>query len=668
MADSVIDIPRSKTAKDNTLVEPDTEHDNATASTPLLAEEEAMERTRRVGNADANSQRRKLRRSGTGNSRRSQNRNGSNNNVEGHADGRARLVTVLMAVLICTFFIAVVYSVFLIIPHYKTKFSSRGKLVVGINGAVSSDHPDCSKIGVDILQKGGSAVDSSIAIALCIGVVHSFSSGIGGGGFMVIRDSETSKGHFIDFREAAPKESKYDMFTSDPMLAQIGALSVAVPGEIRGFEMAHKRFGKLDWNQLFEPSINLARNGWKIDKPLAQKLEYFEQKILSNTEFKSVFAPNGTILREGEICYRQKLADTLELIGKNGADEFYTGSVGKAIVKHLSEKGGILTNQDFKHYEAKMSPAIEGFYRGQRIWASGLPTSGNVLLSILNILEGFNLEMHGITADTLHWMIEAFKFGYSQRSYYGDPDNEPVFKNISDIANKFSNKHMASLLRGKISDTRTFGPDYYNMDFISENLEFIGKEDHGTTHLSVLTSDNNAVSLTSTINLPFGSWVMEPLTGIILNDEMDDFSIPNVPNFFGLMPSPYNYVRPFKRPLSSSVPVIVEHNGEVRLVVGSAGGSRIISATIQTLLNVIDFNLNVLEAISFPRIHHQLVPNKIMAEYEYHDEGLASKGHIIDKLPHGLYLTGVSAVAKRLSDGVLEAASDWRKGGISAGY
>ncbi|KAJ3180631.1 hypothetical protein HK101_009946 [Irineochytrium annulatum] len=547
------------------------------------------------------------------------------------------------------------------------------KLILARNGAVSSENPICSQVGVDALRDGGSATDAAIAASLCIGVTNMYSSGVGGGGFMLLRDGPTGASEVIDFREAAPRAAFVDMYKDDPRLAQVGGLAVGVPGEIRGFEVAHKRHGKLPWRRLFRDSIKISREGWKVTPVLAKRIAFAKEKILQDPEFSRVFAPGGEILVEGDLIKREKFADTLERMAEEGAHIFYNGSIAESIVKTTQATGGVLTMEDMQDYEAKVVEPLVGYYHGKKVTTAPAPASGAVLLSALNIIEGFDFKTDGHTGLNVHRLVEALKYGYGQRAFYGDPI-DPVFRNITEIETNFLDKKLASAIRHNISDERTFEPEHYNPPFDI-------KEDHGTMHVSVVTAAGDAVTLTSTVNLIFGAQIMDADTGIILNDEMDDFSIPGHPNAFGLMPSPYNYVQPFKRPLSSSVPTIVEDaNGKVEIVAGASGGSRIITATLQVILNVLDFGMNIAEAVGEPRLHHQLIPHEVNVEYEFSadlEKELVDRGHKVrhrfwlnseielflqlqfqvTRFPLGLTVTGCEAIHVR-KDGMIEGESD----------
>ncbi|KAG0048554.1 hypothetical protein BGZ83_006517 [Gryganskiella cystojenkinii] len=532
-------------------------------------------------------------------------------------------------------------------------------LITAKHGAVATEEIHCSQIGVEVLKEGGNAVDAAIASCLCIGTVNMFSAGIGGGGFMTIR-LPNSTVEVIDFRETAPSGASPKMFKHNPILAQTGGLSVGVPGEIRGLEMAHKRHGKLSWERLFAPSVKMAREGWAIGPELAKRLRIYKVMMETAPDWSAIFAPNGTVLQEGQWIQRPALADTLETIGKKGADAFYTGVIAQHMVDHIQENGGILTMEDMASYKPLLKEPMVGYYQGRKIYTTPAPTSGPVLISILNILERYDLGRVKQNADVdVHRLVEAMKHGYAQRTELGDPDYSDLGLKIQSILSKDT----ASLIRANISDATTFPVEYYN-----PHWEAI--ENHGTTHMSSVDENDMAVALTSTVNLVFGSKLLDPKTGIILNDEMDDFSIPGVANSFGLQPSPYNYPEPGKRPLSSCVPTIVERDGKFELALGGSGGSRILTSVLQTMLNVYNHDYNILDAIEAPRVHHQLMPNVVDIESGYAKSGvefLNTRGHNVTVSDIALAKAEVQAVM-RDADRVVYAASDSRKHGIAAGY
>ncbi|CEI93379.1 Putative Gamma-glutamyltransferase [Rhizopus microsporus] len=515
-------------------------------------------------------------------------------------------------------------------------------LVVGHQGAVAVELKECSDAGLDILKDGGGAVDAAIASALCIGVVNSFATGIGGGGFMLIR-SPNGTFEFIDFRESAPAASHKDMFVNDPMAAQRGGLAVGVPGEIRGFQLAHERYGKLPWKDLFASAIKVAEEGFEKSKLWIEK----------EPGFAEVYAPTGVIAKPGDIIKRTKLAQTLKVIAEEGADVFYEGIIAQTIVNATQAAGGILTMEDMRNYKPLIRPTISTSYHGKKVVTCSAPTSGPALLSVLNIIEAYNFQKDGPTALNIHRLVEALKFGYAFRTELGDPDFIHNQKRIEEIISKDWAEY-----------DKTFEPLYYHPKFDT-------KDPHGTMHLSVIDKEDGAVSLTSTVNLMFGAKFMDPVTGIILNDEMDDFSIPGIPNNFGLYPSVYNYAAPGKRPLSTITPTIIEgENNKLEMAVGGSGGSQIMTATLNVILNTYDFGDNVFDAVSAPRIHHQLFPNVVGFETGY-DVNILNQlekiGHTLQNLAETGTVSASQAIRK-FSNGTLHAASDPRKKGVAAAY
>ncbi|ORZ08619.1 gamma-glutamyltransferase, partial [Absidia repens] len=452
-------------------------------------------------------------------------------------------------------------------------------LIFGTHGGVAVEAEECSNVGVQILQKGGNAVDSAIASALCIGVISNHATGtdliylllfiiLYRGGFMLIR-APNGTFDFIDFRERAPATAHEDMFVKDPMLAQVGALSIATPGEIRGFELAHQRHGKLQWYELFEPAIRIARDGFITTSFMEGRLQLAEEWIMKSHDWMDIYAPNGSLAKKGDIIRRPALASTLETIANEGADVFYKGSIAEQMIRTIQENGGILTLEDLTSYKAEIRPTVHTYYHGRKITTATSPTSGPILLAMLNILERYNLSVQGETGLNIHRMLEAFKFGYAFRTEMGDP----FYLDNQDRMDQIITKEWASIVRQNVSDERTFEPPYYQP-------KYDHVESHGTMHLSVIDENDGAVALTSTMNLLFGSRLMDPATGVIFNDQMDDFSIPGTPNMFGLSPSKNNYVAPGKRPLSSITPAIVEHDNSLELVLGGSGGSTILTSTL----------------------------------------------------------------------------------------
>ncbi|KAI9188158.1 hypothetical protein H9P43_002549 [Blastocladiella emersonii ATCC 22665] len=524
--------------------------------------------------------------------------------------------------------------------------------------AVASEVPVCSSIGKDLLKAGGSAVDAAIGTALCVGSIHSFASGIGGGGFMLVRASNGSA-QVIDFREVAPRGISESLFAGDNKRAQIGGLAVGVPGELRGFEAAHRAYGKLAWADVIAPVAALNEGGFRVNEVLAGRLASNRDWILASPAWRDVFAPSGTLVVAGDVVKRTALAKTLRAVAKEGARAFYEGPIAKALVEAAQAERGVISEADFAGYTPELRQPATAWYKGRKIMSAGAPASGHVLIYMLNILERYSFR-EGPNALDYHRIVEAMRFGFARRSELGDP----AFLELRERLGQIISKEEAAAARRNISDTTSFPPSHYAPKY--ENAP-----SHGTTHISVVDASGMAVAVTTTVNLIFGSRILEPSTGVILNNQMDDFSYRNFTNFFGLPPSPSNYVAPLKRPMSSTSPTIVEQDGALALVVGGSGGSRIISSVFQTIVNFIDFEWPVTRAVVAPRLHDQLFPDLLEVE-EGFPEVVArdlelNKHHKLKRLPTGTHESVVQAIA-RTADGKLEAVADYRKGGEPDGY
>ncbi|KAJ3909984.1 gamma-glutamyltranspeptidase [Lentinula edodes] len=545
--------------------------------------------------------------------------------------------------------------------HSQPRLRNPSFLIEAQNGAVASENVRCSEMGVRIMKEGGNAIDAAVASCMCIGVVNMFSAGLGGGGFLAVRippsSSNTSSEVFVvDFRETAPSLANETMFPAGGNSSQFGGLAVAVPGAVRGLAEAHRRWGKLSWKQVIEPSAELAL-GWEVDVELARRITFYPDLMLNNPDWNSTFAPHGALLKEGELIRRPNLSRTLSIIASEGPESFYKGPIADSLVRKIQATGGIISKEDFENYTVNVYPALEGRYVDKKIYVSGAPTAGPVLLHMLNILEAYDFNQ--TTGLNVHRLVESMKFGFAARTHLSDP----AFRNDTETIHQIHTKAYADFIRENLTDDRTHAAQYYNPLFDMP-------EDHGTSHISVVDKDGMAVALTDTVNTVFASQVLDPETGIILNNEMDDFSVPGTPNAFGLWPSPYNYPEPRKRPLSSTVPVIVENaDGSFYLSVGGAGGSLIFTAILQVFLHLLQ-GINLLEAVEHGRLHDQIYPAVTVADNIYPEDlldALRVRGHNVTVFDINRISSVINIVVQH-KNGTIFAVSDARKNGIAAGY
>jgi gamma-glutamyltranspeptidase/glutathione hydrolase len=493
-------------------------------------------------------------------------------------------------------------------------------------GIVVSDHPLATQAGTEILDRGGNAVDAAIATGFALAVVDQAASGLGGGGFMIIYDARDKRAHALDFRETAPEAAHADLYTRNgkpvPSLSLTGALAVAVPGEVAGLLAAMKRFGSLPLAALMAPAIRLATEGFPLDAALRYAIERQASNMKKFPELGRVFLVKDEVPPEGETIRQPDLGQTLKAVVADGADVFYQGWIAQAIVDTVKKDGGILTLEDLKSYKPIWREPLVGSYRKRTVITMPPPSSGGVaLIEMLNVLEGHQLtKLAPNSATYLHLIAEAMKHAFADRAQYlGDPDfvKAPILTLVS--------KDYASWIRGRISPVKTHPAKYYGLGNFKA-------EQGGTTHFSVLDRFGNAVACTLSVNTRFGSKILVPKTGIVLNNEMDDFAIHPSGNVYGLVGNDANSLQPKKRPLSSMTPTIILQGDRPELIVGGAGGPRIISATLQTILNVLDFQMPIKEAVEAPRIHHQWIPDELNVEDRLPPEtkkSLERRGHTI---------------------------------------
>ncbi len=518
-------------------------------------------------------------------------------------------------------------------------------------GAVAAEHPRAAAIALDVLRRGGNAVDAAVAGLYAVCVLNLSSCGIGGGGFMLIHDAQGGV-HALDFRETAPALAHRNLYRRDGTvlseLSRRGALAVAVPGDVAGLEAARARFARLPRADLMAPAIALARDGFPIGAHLANEIASNLTAIRDTPALAALLLhPDGTPRSEGETLRLPALATTLERVAHEGPDGFYRGPVADEIVRTVAKAGGILTREDLARYRPRWREPLRGTYRGLEVLTMPPPSSGGVLIEILNVLSAAGPPPSDPTAPArLHLLAEAMKHGFADRArWYGDPDYTRV------PISRLTSADYARNLFNRIRPDRTAPADRYG-----------SAPDHGTTHLSVMAADGMAVASTTTINTAFGAMLIAGDTGILLNNEMDDFAIaPGVPNAFGLIGGEANAVAAGKRPLSSMTPVIMRRDHRPLLAAGGSGGPLIVSATLQTILGIVDFGLEPAAAVAALRIHDQWAPAGLAAEPGMSPatlEELAHLGHPIRRLA---FAGAVQVVTQR--DGLFSAAADPRKGG-----
>ncbi|EKH4918434.1 gamma-glutamyltransferase [Escherichia coli] len=532
-------------------------------------------------------------------------------------------------------------------------------------GMVASVDATATQAGVDILKEGGNAVDAAVAVGYALAVTHPQAGNLGGGGFMLIR-SKNGNTTAIDFREMAPAKATRDMFLDDQgnpdsKKSLTSHLASGTPGTVAGFSLALDKYGTMPLNKVVQPAFKLARDGFIVNDALADDLKTYGSEVLPNHEnSKAIFWKEGEPLKKGDTLVQANLAKSLEMIAENGPDEFYKGTIAEQIAQEMQKNGGLITKEDLAAYKAVERTPISGDYRGYQVYSMPPPSSGGIhIVQILNILENFDMKKYGFgSADAMQIMAEAEKYAYADRSeYLGDPDfvkvpwqaltNKAYAKSIADQIDINKAKPSSEIRPGKLAPY----------------------ESNQTTHYSVVDKDGNAVAVTYTLNTTFGTGIVAGESGILLNNQMDDFSAkPGVPNVYGLVGGDANAVGPNKRPLSSMSPTIVVKDGKTWLVTGSPGGSRIITTVLQMVVNSIDYGMNVAEATNAPRFHHQWLPDELRVEKGFSQDTLKlleAKGQKV-ALKEAMGSTQSIMVGP---DGELYGASDPRSvDDLTAGY
>lgn len=547
-------------------------------------------------------------------------------------------------------------------PEAKVENTKRFK-----NCAVSTEVPMCSDLGVKIMKRGGNAMDAAIASGICVGIINSFSSGLGGGGFLLVRKPSDSGDimEMIDFRETAPSNITIETLQEKADLTKVQGTSVGVPGEVKGFYLAHKRYGKLEWSQLFEENIRIA-NGFEASEQLCRRLKKLKKYIFADEGLRNTYTRNGKLIEIGQVVTRKNYAETLKKISKD-PESFYRGDIAEKIVETVNRKGGFMSKKDLTSYKAVIREPLVGNYKDYRVFTTNLPTSGVFIIEALNIMEKFDIkEIAEVGNETMeyphyHLLIEIFKFMAAKRGELADPDFLHGWKSV---VNEIISEDYADSIVKKI--------DFNSILPIEEYGKVVeSTEDHGTTHLNVVDEDEMVVSLTSTVNLEFGAKFMDEKTGIIFNDEIDDFYVPHVHNAFDLDKMSKNILEPGKRPFSSAAPVIMMKHDEI-ISIGAAGGTRIPTSIFSVIFHLA-LGKNLQQAIMASRIHDQLVPSYTYIEKDLPKEiiqYLKSLGHKITVSSQNSIFTSVQGIRiEKSQDGrkSIEAFSDRRKGGMSSG-
>ncbi|XP_045476836.1 scoloptoxin SSD14-like isoform X2 [Harmonia axyridis] len=547
----------------------------------------------------------------------------------------AAIVAVVLAVII------VVLLVFFFPSTEKTKV-----------GAIVTNGKLCADIGTSILDKGGNAVDGALAALFCEGVSMPQSCGLGGGFLMLIHDKKSGKVHSLNARETAPAAATVDMYHGNSSLSLRGILSVAVPGELRGYWRAYQRFGGgVPWKDIIQPTIDLCKNGIPVSKYLEGIFSINKKWLMADSNLRESFIDpkTGDTYKEGQYVKRLKFSKTLEVIAAEGGEALNNGSLTDQLVEDIRKLGGIITKEDLVNYEPVWEDPIEvNMPFNQTLYTAPLPGSGALLVYILNMLQ-LNLDLN--VPDSLlnlQRTIESFKFAYGSRTLLGDTRTPEMEKFVRDLVSLENAKETIS----KIKDNET-----------SQNPEDYGAmisnpDNHGTAHISVLAPNGDAVSVTTTINQYFGSAVSAEHSDVILNDEMDDFSSPGIISNFDIPPSKNNYIEPGKRPLSSMCPVIIlDKNKNVKLVIGSAGGTKITTAVALGIMKHLWYDMSIEESIDSCRVHHQLFPMSVQAEECFKTDEFED---YMKKIGHDLVFKG--------SDGFSAVTSVSNKSQISASF
>lgn len=549
-------------------------------------------------------------------------------------------------------------------------------------GVVTAAHPLAVEAGIEILKKGGNAFDAAVATSLALGVVEPQSSGIGGGGFALIYVGKTAETRILDFREVAPRRATANMYQDKtekviPGLSINGYLAVAVPGQAAGLAQLQRAYGVFSLRTLAEPAIRLARDGFPVSKLLHKRLTNGAARLRRDPAAAAIFLPDDKVPEVDQVLKQPDLARTLSLWAESGGESFYRGETADKLAAAMTQGKGLIDKQDMEKYQTLWRQPLTGNYRGVPILTSPSPSGGPILLEMLNILENYDLTVQ-LPQQRSHLIAQAMTRGYADRSRFnGDPAFVPVpMAALVDKTYAAAQSKTIDLAKATASNSITPG------SLLPQSIQDGFKQWEGprkvenTSHFSVIDASGNAISLTQTINGAFGAGVVAPGTGVLLNNEMDDFaSAPGVPNLFGLVGSKANAIAPGKRPLSSMSPTILMHQGKPWIAIGAQGGSFITNAVLQALVNIIDFKLPLQEALNRPRIHHQWQPDILLVEENYAVpvSALNQYGYraVMGKAPKSDAFGTLNAAQVIFSQGstvTFSGASDNRREGISKSW
>ncbi|MBO1895191.1 MULTISPECIES: gamma-glutamyltransferase [unclassified Shewanella] len=533
------------------------------------------------------------------------------------------------------------------------------------HGMVSSQEAIASQIGVDILKQGGNAVDAAVAVAYALAVTLPRAGNIGGGGFMLVHLAEQNKTIAIDYRETAPAKAHKDIFLDEQgnavdKLSREHGLAVGVPGTVMGMELALKQYGTMKMAQVIKPAIKLAKDGIVVTSDLSNSLAGLKSRITQWPSSAAIFYhADGSNYQVNELLKQPELAQSLSLIAQKGSKGFYQGETAEKIVSAVQNAGGVMSLTDLANYKVVEREPVRGNYRGYEVVSMPPPSSGGIhIIEMLNVLEQFPIDKLGHnSANTLHLMAETMKYAYADRSeYLGDPDFVTV------PVKQLTSKQYAKEIASKIAINKTTPSSEIKPGKLAPY------ESDQTTHFSVIDKWGNAVANTYTLNFSYGSGLVAKGTGILLNNEMDDFSVkPGTPNGYGLIGGEANAVQGNKRPLSSMSPTMVMKDGKPFIVTGSPGGSRIINITLQMIMNVIDHNLNIAEATAAARMHHQWLPDFIWVEHTLNRDTISlleAKGHKV-KVQESI---GSTQSIMMTEQGLFGASDPRRAGSAAIGY